>query len=230
MLLISGAGVAIMLVCAACVVGLLVLRPLIIRVPPTVAAALGTATPTSTSTPTPTPPPTLTPTPMPSATLTSTPIATPVVPPTATITPTPTRTPRPDRNQETAEVVNVIEGDLIEVLIEGERQQVKYILIDAPDLNDPTNGTEPFAVEAAEFNRQLVGGQTVTLEKDEQERDEVGRLLRYVYIGDLMVNEELLRQGLARVELLPPNLKYGSRLQQVELAAQEANAGIWSLE
>jgi micrococcal nuclease len=131
---------------------------------------------------------------------------------------------------QTAQVTAVLEGDLIQVLLEGGLYQVKYILIDAPAFNDPEKGTEPFGTESLELNRRLVEGQTVTLEKDESETDVAGRLLRYVYVGDLMVNEEMLRQGLARVELLPPDLKYASRFQQVEQAAQTTNVGIWSLE
>jgi micrococcal nuclease len=81
-----------------------------------------------------------------------------------------------------------------------------------------------------DFNRSLVEGQTVTLEKDVSETDAEGRLLRYVHVGGRMVNEELLRQGLARVEMVPPDLKYGARFQAVEQEAQAANLGIWSLE
>ena len=119
---------------------------------------------------------------------------------------------------------------MIDVTIAGELFRVKYILVDAPELDLPGVGSEPFGAEALEFNRRLVEGQTVTLEKDVSETDSAGRLLRYVYLGDLMVNEELLREGLARVELTPPDLKYGARLQEVERNAQAANIGIWSLE
>jgi micrococcal nuclease len=228
-LVISSSLVGLVLVCVGCGVCGLVLGPAGSQL----TTALNTATPTPSATPLP-PPATETPTITPTPTATISPIPTitntPVVLDTATVTATPTRTPTPNRNLQTAQVTAVLEGDLIQVLLEGGLYQVKYILIDAPAFNDPEKGTEPFGTESLELNRRLVEGQTVTLEKDESETDVAGRLLRYVYVGDLMVNEEMLRQGLARVELLPPDLKYASRFQQVEQAAQTTNVGIWSLE
>jgi micrococcal nuclease len=233
MLIISGAGVGLILICAACIVFSLVFRPILNQAPATIIAIVGTETPTPTPTPIPpTPTPTLTFTPAPPATFTPTPTPTntPVVLATATVTPTPTRTPTQNPNLQSAQVVSVVAGDMIDVVIDGELFRVKYILVDAPELDLPGVGPEPFAAEALEFNRRLVEGQTVTLEKDVSQTDSAGRLLRYVYVGDLMVNEELLRQGLVRVELIPPDLKYGARLQEVERNAQAANIGIWSLE
>jgi endonuclease YncB( thermonuclease family) len=228
--LVIGSSLAgLLLLCVGCGVCGLVFGPAGSQL----AAALNTATPAPSATPLPPPAtetPTLAPTPTASITPTPTSTSTPVVLNTATVTPTPTRTSTPNRDLQTAQVVTVFAGDQIEVLLDGELYQVKYILVDAPAFNDPQQGTETFGAEALELNRRLVEGQTVTLEKDVSETDPAGRLLRYVYVGDLMVNEELLRQGLARIELLPPDLKYASRLQQIEQTAQAANLGIWSLE
>ena len=59
--------------------------------------------------------------------------------------------------------------------------------------------------------------------------DEFGRLLRYVYVGDLLINEELIRQGVAWVAPIPPDLKYQARFQEVQAAAQIDGLGIWRL-
>ena len=58
--------------------------------------------------------------------------------------------------------------------------------------------------------------------------DEFGRLLRYVYLGDLLINEELIRQGVAWVAPVPPDLKYQARFQEVQAAAQVEGLGVWS--
>jgi len=115
------------------------------------------------------------------------------------------------------------------VVINGESKLVKYISIQAPAVNDPTFGTEPFGPEALQINQLLVSGQFVRLEKDVTNTDNQGRLLRHVFVGDMHINEELLRQGVARTTLVDPDLKYGSRLQEVEQAAQAAEIGIWSI-
>ena len=125
-----------------------------------------------------------------------------------------------------AKVVKVVDGDTIDVLIDGREYRVRYILIDTPEVFDPV---EPFGPEATEANRRLVSGQTVGLEIDVSETDRFGRLLRYVYLPDgRLVNEELLRQGLAVLATFPPDVKYVDRFRQVEAEARAAGAGLWA--
>lgn len=126
-----------------------------------------------------------------------------------------------------AQVINVVDGDTIDVLIDGTEYRVRYILVDTPETKHPTRGVEPFGPEASEANRRLVEGRTVRLEKDVSETDPYGRLLRYVYVDDLLVNEELLRLGLARVATFPPDVKYVDRFLAVQQAAQAAGTGLW---
>lgn len=219
-----GGLVVFLLLCVACMVAGLVLRPVIIQLPATVDAAVGTATPTPTSTATatftPTPTSTFTPTP----TITSSPTATPVVADTATPTPTLTRTPTPERGGNSGQVIDVLAPDEITVAIGAETVRVKYLSI------VPPGPGEPFNPEALAANQQLVQGQTVRLERDRSNTDANGALLRYVYVGDVQVNEALVQQGLARVELVPPDTKYGAQLQAAEQDARLNRRGLWSLE
>lgn len=136
--------------------------------------------------------------------------------------------PPPGVEVETARVLRVIDGDTIEVQLNGQAERVRYILVNTPETNHPTKGREPFGEEAKAANRELVANQTVYLEKDVSERDQYGRLLRYVYVGELMINEELLRQGLAQVSTFPPDVKYVDRFLDVQRAAQESGAGMWA--
>ncbi|MCL4299552.1 MAG: thermonuclease family protein [Anaerolineae bacterium] len=149
--------------------------------------------------------------------------------PTVTATPVPVSTPTaiaaaPDGFQE-AQVINIVDGDTIDVLIDGTEFTVRYILVDTPETHQ---GVEPFGPEATEANRQLVEGQIIRLEKDVSETDRYGRLLRYVYVGDLMVNEELLRLGMAQVATFPPDVKYVDRFLEVQRQAQAAGVGMWA--
>lgn len=114
----------------------------------------------------------------------------------------------------------VIDGDTIEVLV-GER--VRYIGIDTPELRPSEAGAE--AATAA--NRRLVEGRVVRLEMDVQPRDRYGRLLAYVWVGDLLVNEELVRLGYAQVSTYPPNVRYQERLLAAEREARAAGRGLW---
>ena len=133
----------------------------------------------------------------------------------------------PPPNMVEAQVTRVVDGDTIHVLIDGMEYRLRYIGIDTPETKHPTLGVEPFGPEATQANSELVEGRTVLLEKDVSETDRYGRLLRYVYVDDLMVNEELLRRGLARVATFPPDVKHIDRFLEIQRAAQEAGVGMW---
>lgn len=114
----------------------------------------------------------------------------------------------------------VIDGDTIEVL-GGER--VRYIGIDTPEMRP----IEAWAEAATSANRELVEGRMVRLELDVQERDRYGRVLAYVWVGGLLVNEELVRLGYAQVSTYPPNVRYQERFLAAEGEARAAGRGLW---
>lgn len=121
---------------------------------------------------------------------------------------------------ETARVTRVIDGDTI--VIEG-GYHVRYIGIDTPERE------QPYYEEAKQYNEELVDGKTVRLEKDVTNKDRFDRLLRYVYVGSVFVNAELVRQGYAQVypkERYPDNKHY-DLLKEAETEAKEAEKGIW---
>jgi micrococcal nuclease len=123
--------------------------------------------------------------------------------------------------------IRAVDGDTIEVEIEGESYKVRYIGIDTPELHHPTKPVEYYAQEAYEKNRELVEGKTVFLEKDVSETDQYDRLLRYVYVGDTFVNAYLVQQGYALVSTYPPDVKYQERFLELQREAREAGRGLW---
>ncbi len=68
----------------------------------------------------------------------------------------------PPPEAELFRVLDVIDGDEIIVGYHGQRALVRYIGINAPEVNHPTRGLEPG--EAAAVNRELVGGKWASLE------------------------------------------------------------------
>ena len=124
-------------------------------------------------------------------------------------------------------VVRVVDGDTIHVRIGARVEKVRYIGVNTPEVHHPTKGEEPGGREAAEVNRRLVEGQAVRLELDVQERDRYGRLLAYVWIGDLMINAELVRLGYAQVMPIPPNVRYQEMFLKLQREAREAGRGLW---
>jgi micrococcal nuclease len=122
-------------------------------------------------------------------------------------------------SEDAAFVTRIIDGDTIE--IEGSIR-VRYIGIDTPEIG------EPYYLEAKEANLKLVGGKRIQLEKDVEDKDEYGRLLRYAWVDGTMVNAELVRLGYAYSYSYPPNLKYQAHFLQLEREAREQKRGLWT--
>jgi endonuclease YncB( thermonuclease family) len=138
----------------------------------------------------------------------------------------PSPTPVPGRTA--AQVVDVVDGDTIKVSIDGEVYTVRYIGMNTPETVAPGRPVEWMGPEASAANEALVGGKTVTLEKDVSETDRYGRLLRFVYLADgTFVNAELVRLGYAQVSTFPPDVKYQDLFQQMEQEARDAERGLW---
>lgn len=134
--------------------------------------------------------------------------------------------PADNQQTETFKVTRVIDGDTIEI---ESGQKVRYIGIDTPETVDPRTLPQCFGSQAAAKNRELVEGKNVSLEKDVSETDKYGRLLRYVFIDGLFVNEYLVKEGFAYASSYPPDVKYQDLLASAQNQARSINKGLWSL-
>lgn len=127
-----------------------------------------------------------------------------------------------------AEVIRVVDGDTFVANVEGREEKVRLILIDTPETVHPQKPVQPFGPEASAFTKKKLEKQKVQLELDVQERDRYGRILAYVYLRDgSMLNQELLKQGLAKVSVYQPNVKYVDRFREIEKEARLAEKGVW---
>lgn len=130
--------------------------------------------------------------------------------------------------RESATVKRVIDGDTIE-LVDG--RTLRYIGIDTPETVDPNRPTGCFGQEASRFNKQMVEGKAVELERDVSDTDRYGRLLRYVYVehnGEMvLLNELLVREGYALSSSYPPDIKHQELFRQAQITAQTENRGLW---
>lgn len=131
---------------------------------------------------------------------------------------TPSGPPRSGR------VVRVLDGDTI--VVEG-IGTVRYLGIDTPELHHPRKPVERFAARAAAANRALVADRDVRLVTDREEHDAYGRLLAYVYVGDVMVNAELVRAGDAESFAFEPNTLHKELFDRLEQEARDAHRGQW---
>lgn len=127
------------------------------------------------------------------------------------------------------DVLRVVDGDTIEVMYQGKKEDVRLIGVDTPETVHPSKPVQPYGPEASAFTKAQLTGQRVGLEFDVEERDRYGRLLAYVWLGDQMFNEVLVKEGYAQIATFPPNVKYVDLLTQLQKEAREANRGLWGL-
>jgi micrococcal nuclease len=124
-------------------------------------------------------------------------------------------------------VADVVDGDTIEVLIDGREEDVRYIGVDTPESVKPGSPVECFGPEAGEYNERLVDGRQVRLDFGPERRDDYGRLLAYVYLGDRFVNAALVRGGYATTLTIAPNDRFAPLFDRLEQEAGNAGRGLW---
>jgi micrococcal nuclease len=137
----------------------------------------------------------------------------------------------------TAEVERVVDGDTVIVHIGGERERVRLIGIDTPEIahegssDRPGNPAECFGDEAMRYTESLLPvGSEVRLERDVVPRDDYGRLLAYVYrlSDDLFVNMAIVRDGFAQPLTIPPNDTFASQFVEAARDAERESVGLWA--
>lgn len=133
------------------------------------------------------------------------------------------------RGTSGATVDYVVDGDTIDVRVGGHVERVRLIGIDTPEIAHGDTPGECFGPEATEFTAGLLPeGTAVRLERDVVGRDDYGRLLAYVYVGDLHVNVEIVRAGYATPLSIPPNDTFALVIADAAHTAKTDGLGLWS--
>ena len=163
-----------------------------------------------------------------------------------TIAPTTTQTPTeelsPAQSQEQTKDVNsdkqevkvtrVIDGDTIEVSIEGKTEKVRLIGVDTPETVDPRKTVQCFGEKASKVTKDALINQTVWLESDstQGDRDKYSRLLRYVWTDDGTVDfgKVLISTGFAYEYTYNTPYKYQSSYKQAQSEAEQNKKGLWA--
>ena len=139
------------------------------------------------------------------------------------------------------QVERVVDGDTIDLSRrldrnaedrddEGvQRIRVRLMGVDTPETVKPDHPVQPWGPEATEFTKRFVAGGSVRLRLDKERLDRYGRVLGYLYVDDVMLNEQLLVAGLARAQL---KFRYSKamkrRFREAQEQAQIDRKGIWS--
>lgn len=125
-------------------------------------------------------------------------------------------------------VRRVVDGDTIEMRIGRSNEMVRLLGIDTPETVHPTKPVECFGPEASARTKELLAkGTTARIERDVEARDHFGRLLLFIFVGDVMVNEVLLREGFARPLSIAPNVARAAEFDRLASEARNQGVGLW---
>jgi len=111
-------------------------------------------------------------------------------------------------------------GGTLRCWVKGPDSPVSLIGVKIPK---PTS--EHYMMSRNFFNRLIVK-KRLRLEYDVLQRD-AGGLLAYVYVGDTMVNAEMLRRGYAFAHSMPPNTQHDAFFAGLEAEAKAEKRGFW---
>ncbi|MBP6005551.1 thermonuclease family protein [Candidatus Saccharibacteria bacterium] len=134
-------------------------------------------------------------------------------------------------SSQSVTVLKVIDGDTIEVSLNGQIQKVRLIGVDTPETKDPRLVVQCYGTEASQYSRQRLEGREITLESDPYvaNYDKYQRLLAYVYLDGKNFNQELIEQGYAHEYTYDNQLYlYQADFKVSEEIARIKSQGLWN--
>jgi micrococcal nuclease len=120
----------------------------------------------------------------------------------------------------TEEVTEVIDGDTFRT---ATGSSVRLLGINAPEISDPGGDIAKHALA------WMIMSKNVHMVRDITDKDDYGRLLRYVFVGDVNVNAEMVRLGYAELRFFPPDTMYLEEMRELEKVAIRNRSGLWAL-
>lgn len=132
-------------------------------------------------------------------------------------------------SNDTYKVLKVVDGDTIKIKYNGKTEKVRLIGIDTPESVSPnkSKNCEEGKI-ASNFTKNYLEGKNIKIEFDVQQRDKYNRLLAYIYIDNQMYNEILLKEGYAKLDTVPPNIKYVNDFKKLQEEARKNKKEFWS--
>lgn len=119
----------------------------------------------------------------------------------------------------TERVTEVIDGDTFKT---ETGSTVRLLGINAPEIHDPGGDI------AKQMLTCLIKDRNVRLEGDVTDKDDYGRLLRYVFVNGDFVNAEMIRMGCAELRFYPPDTLYFRKMRELEKIAIRNRQGLWA--
>lgn len=124
-----------------------------------------------------------------------------------------------------------VDGDTAKVILNDEVITVRFLAVDTPETSHPKKGKEPFGKEAKEYTcKSLTKANKIEIEydKNSDKLDKYDRHLAWIWVDDYLLQDNLIKEGLAEVAYLYGDYKYTSTLEDHQVLAKLNKKGIWS--
>lgn len=136
-------------------------------------------------------------------------------------------------NSEKIEVTlsDTVDGDTAKFILNEKEITVRFLGIDTPETVKPNTPVQPYGQEASDFTKnKLTNASKIELEfdKNADEKDKYDRYLAWVWIDGELIQNLIIKEGLAKTYMLQDNYMYAGLLQTSEYEAQNSKIGIWS--
>jgi micrococcal nuclease len=134
------------------------------------------------------------------------------------------------KNEVLITILNVIDGDTVDIDIDGNTERVRLIGVNTPETKHPTKPIECFGPEASAYLTQLLPkGTHVRIERDIEARDRYGRMLLYLYRAsdNLFINLDLVLRGYGTPMSIEPNIFHRNDFVHAAALAETTNVGLW---
>lgn len=124
-----------------------------------------------------------------------------------------------------------VDGDTAKLILDEKEITVRFLAVDTPETSHPTKGEEPYGKEAKEFTcNSLKKAKKIELEfdKNSDKTDKYDRYLAWIWVDDYLLQDNLIKEGLAEVAYLYDDYKYTSLLEEHQTLAKLNKIGKWS--
>lgn len=128
-----------------------------------------------------------------------------------------------------AEVVRVVDGDTVDIRIDGEVTRIRLLNVDAPETVNPSEPVECLGPEASNLLHELLpAGSRVSLKYDAERKDRYGRDLAAVFRDGKFVNGQLAAAGVAVPITVGRNSLFRPEVDAAFAQAARARVGFFS--
>ena len=129
--------------------------------------------------------------------------------------------------------LSINDGDTFSIEMNGEKHKVRLLMVDTPEMNYDKGKPMPYAENAKVFTENLLkNASKIELLFDVgPETDKYDRLLAYIFVDNVLLQESLLKNGFAVMRYInKPNNTLEAELNEIQVKAQDAKLNIWAHE